>query len=359
MKKKPDLAHRLTDKELSALEQRIAAEYKKAADELQVKINDYFQKLKKRDAEQKKLIGTIVNGKLYTEQDFKQWRLAQIGRGKRFEALRDRVAERVTKSAEVAIAYVNDTTPGIYSLNRNFSAYKIEQQLGADVGFNLWDEQTARRMIMEQPDLMPTTPPIWTVNQKKTFEYGKKQITSTVTTAILQGESVKGIAERLQKSFLGHYDRRGKWIPGNDVTSSIRAARTAITGAQNAGRMDTYYQAEEMGIRLQKSWMATLDGRTRHTHRELDGQTVDIDKPFRVEGYEIMYPGDPNAAPEMLYNCRCTLIADVEGVDTSNALRRDKLGVMPNMTFTQWANTKRGEGLLAADWYAKKDQERE
>ena len=31
---KPDLAHRLTDQELAALEKSIAAEYKKTADEL-------------------------------------------------------------------------------------------------------------------------------------------------------------------------------------------------------------------------------------------------------------------------------------------------------------------------------------
>ena len=51
-KQKPDTAHRLTDRELAALEKRIAAEYKKAAEELKSKIDAYFEKLKKRDAEQ-------------------------------------------------------------------------------------------------------------------------------------------------------------------------------------------------------------------------------------------------------------------------------------------------------------------
>ena len=63
MKKKPDPAHVRTDKELAALELRIAAEYKKAAEDLQEKIVSYFDRLKDRDAAQKKLIGTIVNGR--------------------------------------------------------------------------------------------------------------------------------------------------------------------------------------------------------------------------------------------------------------------------------------------------------
>ena len=45
--------------------------------------------------------------------------------------------------------------------------------------------------------------------------------------------------------------------------------------------MDSYVAAEKMGIKLKKSWLATLDNRTRHAHAMLDGQTVDIDKPFR------------------------------------------------------------------------------
>lgn len=100
--KKPDLAHRLTDQELAALEKRIAAEYKKAADELTDKIDAYFDSFKKRDAETKALIGTIVNGREYTEKDYQQWRLAQIGRGKRFEALRKRVEEQLAKQRTMA-----------------------------------------------------------------------------------------------------------------------------------------------------------------------------------------------------------------------------------------------------------------
>ncbi len=42
-------AHRRTDKELSDLEKRIAAEYKKAAEELQDKIDAYFERFKKRE----------------------------------------------------------------------------------------------------------------------------------------------------------------------------------------------------------------------------------------------------------------------------------------------------------------------
>ena len=59
-----------------------------------------------------------------------------------------------------------------------------------------------------------------------------------------------------------------------------------------------------------------------------------------------MFPGDRNGSPWNVYNCRCTQIAKVKGVDTSDAKRRDGYGVMPDMTFAQWRNQKRGEGYL-------------
>lgn len=328
---KPDPAHVLTDQELAALEQRIAAEYKKAADELQEKIDAYFDRFKERDAEQLRL---LRDGKI-TQQQYTQWRLAQIGRGKRFEALRDRVAERMTNANEVAAAYINDTTPGLYSLNRNYAAYTIEIQLGRNIGLTLWDERTVRRLLADQPDLMPYYPPKRAVNRGIDLAYGKRQITAQVTTGILQGESIGGIANRLQTN-----------IPGMNRDSAIRAARTAVTGAQNAGRQDGFDSAANMGIQLEKVWVATLDNRTRHDHARADGQMVPEEEPFNVGGCDLMYPGDPRGPGYLIYNCRCTVIAKIKEIDYGNALRRDRWGVLPNMTFAQWENHKRGEGYL-------------
>ena len=340
---KLDEAHIWTDAGLEKLEKRIAAEYQKAADELTDKINAYFKSFKKRDEETKSLIGTIVNGMEYTEKDYQQWRLAQIGRGKRFEALRDRVAERMTQANQVAAAYINDTTPGLYSLNRNYAAYTIEQQVGGDVGFDLWDEQTVKRLVAEQPDLMPYYPPERAVKRGIDLAWGKRQITAQVTSGILQGESIKHLADRLQTN-----------IPNMNRTSAIRAARTAVTGAQNAGRLDSYLRAEEMGIPLKKVWIATLDNRTRHNHAVADGQTVEEDKPFTVGGYELMYPGDPNGPGHEIYNCRCTMIAKVEGVDMSDAKRRARnletgeSELVEDMTYAEWAGWKKDTKQVAS-----------
>ena len=132
-------------------------------------------------------------------------------------------------------------------------------------------------------------------------------------------------------------------MPEMNKSSAIRTARTAVTGAQNAGRMDSYVAAEKMGIKVRKEWLATIDGRTRHSHAMLDGKVVDKDKKF---GNGCMFPGDPNGPPWEVYNCRCTLIAAVDGVDTSNAKRRvrnpetGKNELVSDMTYSEWAGWK-------------------
>lgn len=321
-----DLGHKLTDKELAALEKRISGVYKDARDSLNDTISEYFAKLVERDKHQQELLKA---GKI-TEEQYKQWRLNQIGRGKRYEALRDEIAKRYTDANQVAVSYVNDATPGIYSLNRNYAAYTIEKEVG-NVGFNLFDEQTVKRLIVEEPNLMPYYPPKRAVTRGIDLAWGKQQITASVTSGILQGYSVGKIADDLQER-----------MENMNRSSALRTARTAITGAQNAGRQDSYIAAEKMGIKMKREWLATLDNRTRHAHAVLDGQRVGVNEPFKVDGYEIMFPGDPTAKAYLVYNCRCTLIAAVDGVNTADALRRDRDGLLPDMTFAQWEASKRG-----------------
>lgn len=298
---KRDEGRRLTDAELEALEKRIREMYGGAAKNLQQIIDEYFANFRLRDEEMQKLIGTVVNGREWTEEDYKQWRLAQMGRGERFEALRDKLAERLTNANEVAISYVNDATPGIYTLNRNYAAYEVSDA-GGD--FTLYDEQTVRRLIVEQPDLMPYYPKEKAVRRGIDLEFGKKQITNAVTAGILMGRGSRGIAADLRRRIIDM-----------SVESAIRAARTAVTAAENGGRQATYEKAAEMGIEMQREWIATKDHRTREWHGKADGQRVGVDEAFTVGGEKLMFPGDRShgASGWNIYNCRCAVKAFVKG----------------------------------------------
>lgn len=336
---KPDQAHQWTDEELAKLERRIARVYREAWDELDETVKSYFESFHKRDEQMKSLIGAEVNGKTWTEDDYKRWRLNQIGRGERYQDLREKIAERMTKANQTAIAYVNDATPGIYSLNRNYAAYTIEKVSG-NVGFTLWDEQTVKRLIVERPGLMPYYPKKKAIKRGIDLKWGKKQITKSVTSGLLQGKSVGKIATDLQAR-----------VSEMNRASAVRAARTAVTGAQNAGRMDSYKAASDMGVKVRKRWVATKDGRTRHSHQKLDGQTVDWDEQFTSELGKIRYPGDPRAKPANVYNCRCTMrtveAPGIEAEPRKMRVRDPKTGknvVVEEMTYEQWKRWVKSRG---------------
>lgn len=103
--------------------------------------------------------------------------------------------------------------------------------------------------------------------------------------------------------------------------------------------MDSYAAAEKMGIKLKKEWLATLDGRTRHSHAALDGEKVGTDEKF---SNGCRFPGDPQGRPGEVYNCRCTMVAALDDVDTSGAQRRTRDGLIPDMTYAQWEASKQG-----------------
>ena len=292
-----DLGHRLTDKELEKLERKIAKVYSEASADLSDTIQDYFEKFKSRDEEMRKL----VEDGSWSKQEYKKWRLAQIGRGERFEAMRDKLAEQVTEANERAIGYVNDAMPNVYALNRNYAAYTIEMASDA-VDFTLYDEGTVLRLLAENPATMPYYPQKRAINRGIDLAYGQRQITASVTSGIIRGCSIKRIADELQT-----------YITDMSRTSAIRAARTAMTSAQNGGRQASYDAAEKMGIIVQKEWMATKDERTRYEHGMADGQVVNKDDPFTVGGEKLMFPGDSSGSGWNIYNCRCTMRAVIPG----------------------------------------------
>lgn len=304
---KPDRAHRRTDEKLAELEQRIAEEYKKAADELQEKVDTYFKSFAKRDAETKALIGSIVNGKEYTEQDYKQWRLTQIGRGKRFEALRDKLAERMTRANEVTAAYINNDLTKVYAMNRAYgisSAIKDSGGFLSGADFIMWDENTVKRLLVEQPDLMPYYPKERAVKRGIDLAYGKRKITEYTTQGILQGYSTKKIARNLMDS-LEKMERVG----------AVRAARTAITAAYNGGRYDADAELVEKGAIIENEWICRFGPNSREEHKKAHGQRVPFGTPFSVGGEELRFPGDASlgASGWNLYNCQCYKLRHIVG----------------------------------------------
>ena len=99
-----------------------------------------------------------------------------------------------------------------------------------------------------------------------------------------------------------------KRASGNSYNNSVRIARTEGHRITNEATYNAQVKAKSKGAQIMKQWDATLDSKTRPEHQFLDGQLVEVDKPFKdSEGNEAMFPGGFGIA-SLDINCRCCLL---------------------------------------------------
>lgn len=320
---KPDPAHKETDKILRDMEKRLDEVYKQAYREARQTADDFMKSFREMD---KKKRQQVKDGEL-DKAEYERWRRTQVFQGNRYHQMADTLAADMTHTNQIAASVINGYLPEVYAVNHNYGTYEIEKGSRINTQYTMYDKQTVERLMRDNPDLLPRKA---AVNVPKDQLWNKKHINSAITQGILQGESIDKISQRLAAT-----------VTDMSHTSAIRNARTMTTSAQNGGRIDSYKRAESMGIKMLQVWMATLDDRTRHEHRQLDGQKRKVGEAFEVEGEKIFFPGDPAAEPYLTYNCRCTLVGEVEGIDynLSDVSQRDnKLG---DMTYEEWKEEKR------------------
>ena len=298
-----DLGNEETEKLLKELEKRIQKEYSAAARDVEEKFKDYMRRFEIKD----KIKREAVDAGVLKEADYKAWRQSQIFLGERWQAMLNDLSQDLHKTNEIAISTARGYQEEAYAINHNYATYLIERDSGIDTSFTLFDRQTVERLVRENPKLLPDpragSKTALKIAANKDLRWNRQKVSSAIMQGIIQGETVPQMAKRLES------------VAEMDHHAAIRNARTMVTGAQNAGRIDAGKRAADMGIGTTNVWMATLDLRTRHEHRVLDGQRREVDEPFEVEGEKIRFPGDPAAAPHLIYNCRCTLIPQVKGFE--------------------------------------------
>lgn len=317
-----------TDAEYLKLEKDLKKIYTESAKDIQQKMNVFFAKYEKKNKEwlDKIQASKGTDEEKQVKNDYEKWLKGQVFQGQQWQARKESIANTLANTNEIAINMVNSRVPNVLQINGNYAAYQIENQAGVNFGFNLYDSTTVKELIKDDIDVLPYKK----LNRTKDIQWNFKAIKSELTKGIIQGESIDKIAKRLAIE-----------MPNRNMKMVRTHARTMYTSAQNQGRLVRYQEAEEMGIKIKKQWMATLDDRTRFTHQELDGQIRDLDEPFEVEGYEIMFPADPHVEPSLSYNCRCTLNNVIEKYPPQYTSRHDNSGTLiENMSYRQWEKWK-------------------
>lgn len=128
----------------------------------------------------------------------------------------------------------------------------------------------------------------------------KKALSKSLADGIDNGDSIIKLRDRISDLYSGIKQSRAMTI-----------ARTETVCTINYGSTTSYKQA---GIEKHE-WLSSRDGRVRESHADIDGEIVEIDKPF---SNGLLYPGDESGDASEVCNCRCTTVPVFEEGDENN-----------------------------------------
>ena len=283
----PDYGSRVTDKAVADTAKKLRETYRIAQRELREKLKDFEKRHERIDREKRQ---KLAEGKI-TLAEYKTWLSGQVFIRKQWENQIKQVSETLRRSNEEAVKIINERRLDVFAENYNYTAFHAEAVTG--INFNIYNTQAVAKLIQDDPQILPE----WKIDEQKDYQWDYKKVNNIVKQGIIQGESIPEISSRLVTDLCAMSARK-----------MMTFARTAYTGAQNAGRQQQMDEAAKMGIEQHKVWIAVFDNRTRDVHRDLDGQEVPYDKSFDSQLGPIRFPGDPSAEPANVYNCRCQMV---------------------------------------------------
>lgn len=333
---------RISTRQLNRLRRRILRVYSTARREMQGQLTEFLTKYKQLDEHKR---AQLDAGEI-TEDEYRIWLRNQVFQSELMHQKLNDITQTCTTAQETAYKLARDEQYNIFAFGANYCFYELEQAAGVAFGLTLYNTEAVKLLLKENPRMVPNR----RIKSESNKTYDARVFNRYVTQGIIQGKSVHDIAVQAVN---GMADTEIHWAMNNAIT--------ALTGAQNAGTLQQMRNAQALGIEVQKRWNSTLDYRTREMHRLLDQETADLDEPFKVQGYEIQYPGDPNAAPEMVYHCRCKLSSALKKYPRQNAMRRDNVTkeVTPDVTYTEWYKAKGGTEAEQMWWTEERKRRKE
>jgi hypothetical protein len=156
-------------------------------------------------------------------------------------------------------------------------------------------------------------PQYGTLSQILAENRGKEiaNIQRAITQGLLQGKGYRDTARSIRE-VIGQFirDKDGNIHTSGAMANSLRIIRTESTRIMNDAALANTEYARSEGVDVVRIWDATLDGKTRKSHRKLDDKPEDSNGKW-LNG-TVSGPGrGPTAAFNA--NCRCTTFESVNG----------------------------------------------
>lgn len=255
--------------------------------------------------------------------EMSQSRIYQLEYQQALESRINKIIEVLNLDNEAAIQsfLVNIYNDSFYGTN-----YIIQQQ-GIPLLFNLSDEEVLLSVLKKTDEM--TFAQRLGVNMTEF----KQKVKDTVSRGIAAAQPYTDIAKQLSLATKEEYNK------------SRRIAITESGRIQSEAKLNVQQRAKAKGANIVKQWDCTIDGKTRDSHRELDGQIRELDEYFEVDGKKALAPCKFGKASEDI-NCRCVLLTRARWVlDNPTTKMDNEIGeIIEAKDYKDWMKKKnRGE----------------
>lgn len=241
----------------------------------------------------------------------------------RLESLMQQINNRVDTTYKSIYSNMYDSEVKEFSEQYLGIFYEIEETAKIRMNFHMLNDAYINRAIQASPDGIRLSDRLY----QKYKPQLQQDIKQSIVKHFVNGGGYVDISKDIRKSF------------DMSASHSLLIARTEGGRIRSIARQEGQQEAKNMGVNLEKRWVATLDDRTRTDHQILDGQTVPINHTFKLYDLKAMQPRTFGVASEDI-NCRCDTITVVEGIEPTLRIDNITKEFIPYKNYKDWADDR-------------------
>lgn len=250
----------------------------------------------------------------------------------------ERIAQQLNEDYKQIVKQIEMSQQRIYVEQYLMAAYLFQVYQGTEDGFTLPSEDVIAAALANPIELL-RLPKILEVHRNETI----RKIQIEISQSLLVGEGYFKMAKRLENA-IGISQNKARTVARTEGARAMSIADESVTE-----EMRKYADIECI-------WLSTLDTRTRHEHRKLDGQKADADGYFHFKGMKAKGPTMWGVA-KMDINCRCVKIKLIDGQLPAVRRGRDYKDAMYQKRLTDLIDKYMEDGYTYVKAYQKADKE--
>lgn len=259
--------------------------------------------------------------KLYEKAELEDGKLTRAAAAKynRLENMEKRIVKQMTDKLAKGGETIDRLASAQYDESFFRYAWGIEQEAGFDISWGELNKDQVEEAVSN--DLRK-------IAKQRLRDNGRTVVRRAIAQGLAQGSTMRQMSNRVKDA-----------INGN-ATDAMRIARTEAQRSAVLGQQDNANRARNKGVEVQEIWDATLDGRTRPRHGNLDGEPKNEEKNgWYVPGIGWISGPMQSGVAEFDINCRCRVREQIKEYAPSKRRQREE-GIKDYETYEEWVKKR-------------------